>query len=259
MTNPDRPIFTSSSRIFTQEALKKATRQILGTYMPVGIKNVVEIGCGDGYFYRELLPQELKPFYKGYDNHRPSLERFRLSSPEVQVELAEADNIDLPDASVDMVIGFSAYPLFKLPGVAKEIMRVMRSRGRVFIFQDNLIGDPKGKNDRHDKTDRVEKYHKSLATRFSQGGWLYQAGDDTAEAVVLTQYQKFKDRIPGSILSEQPEDAIILAATRDIGAGEVRFGSMKTAESDFQKVKADLGNPRLLAMVVMEQVLLAVL
>ena len=245
MANPDKSVFTSSSRIYTIDALRQATRQVLGIHLPIGIQKVVELGCGDGFFYREIAPKDLKPLIRGYDNHRPSLEQFRHLSPEVQTELAEANNLDLPDGSVDVVIGFSAFPLFKSSGVSEEILRVMRPGGRVFIFQDNLIIDPNGQNDMYSKMKRVEDYHRGIESKFASNGWMYKAGVDVAEAVVLTPYTSFLERMPQKIL-DQVGDKMVIAATRDIGKGKVHFGTKETAEADFKSVRSELGNPRIL-------------
>lgn len=247
MSNPDNPIFSNKSRFYTINALRLATQSILGKFSPVGISKVVELGCGDGFFYREILPEHLKPLYKGYDNHRPSLEQFRQLNPEVQTELADANNLDLADSSVDMVVGFSAFPLFNMPQVVAEILRITRPGGRVFMFQDNAIVDPKGKNDAYDKMQRVETYHRALESKFTRSGWVYKAGVDVAEAVVKTSYKDAYMHIPQELLDKNPNEPLLVAVTRDIGISQVYQGKIDTAELEFNKAKEHLGNPTLLA------------
>jgi SAM-dependent methyltransferase len=242
MPVPEQSIFSNSSRLYTLDALRMVTREVVGKYLPIGLQMAIEIGCGDGFFYREIMPDSLRPIYKGYDNHRASLEQFRQKSPGIDVELAEANNLDLADNSVDTVFGFSTFPLFNAEGVASELFRVVRPAGRVFIFQDNLITDPNGQNDLYSKMQRVEEYHRAIERKFASKGWMYKAGVDVAEAVVLTSYSDFMQRMPQKILDEAG-DKIVIAATRDFSNGKVHFGTKETSEVDFKAIKSELGNP----------------
>src|SRR5579872_3113966 len=69
-------------RSLVVHALRSAFQRVLRTASVKDSHSILEVGCGSGFTYRELLPDKLKGQVVGIDIDRDSLEQFRQRSPE---------------------------------------------------------------------------------------------------------------------------------------------------------------------------------
>ncbi|MEN3615727.1 methyltransferase domain-containing protein [Plantactinospora sp. ZYX-F-223] len=99
---------------------------------------VLDVGCGTGYFTRRVVPAILPDGQAtGIDASATVIDYAnRTAPPGCTFLLASAENLPLPEASVDLVISsFAMHHLRpELRGTAlREMRRVLRPDGRLFI------------------------------------------------------------------------------------------------------------------------------
>jgi ubiquinone/menaquinone biosynthesis C-methylase UbiE len=106
-----------------------------------GDGNFLDFGCGIGRTYRflsETLPQVQ---YTGVDPSRESIRVAKSQQPEsAKFEVSASENLELPDASYDMV--FAACVLHHIAPterakVYSEIRRVLKPKGVFVVFEHN--------------------------------------------------------------------------------------------------------------------------
>ena len=109
-------------------------------------KIVLDLGCGSGKFLKSLAPSSKK--YYGLDVSKPQLKiakekAKRMSN--VKFFNSSAENIPLPDKSIDVVIAtwvISAVNGFKRRGkILKEISRVLKENGRAYLVENDSKGE----------------------------------------------------------------------------------------------------------------------
>lgn len=99
------------------------------------IKTILDLGCGTGRF-SEALAVRFDAEVVGLDPSTRMLEQARrkLRDSRVRYETGRAEEIPLPDNSVDLVFMSMVYHHFTdPPGAANEIRRVLRDEGIVFL------------------------------------------------------------------------------------------------------------------------------
>lgn len=141
MNSSEKQIFVSPYRMQVLNALKQSAQTVLDQNLP-SLKKAIEVGCGTGFFYRYMASEELKKCLTGYDTDDRALAFFTQESPSARIKLGSVSKLDCADSSVDVVVGFSAYPLLTQNGVIGELSRVLRPGGRIIAFQDSLIIGP---------------------------------------------------------------------------------------------------------------------
>lgn len=135
---------------------------------------ILDVGCGEGV---------LQPFLQKYaqtdasflalDPSAAMLKCLSARFPHVRTYQAAAECMPLPDASVDMVICFSAFPhVADKKAAAREFYRVLRPAGRAYVLH---IDGREKLNQLHDSHHAVEGDHLPCPTGmriiFSEAGF----------------------------------------------------------------------------------------
>ncbi|OGP75038.1 MAG: hypothetical protein A2V86_05690 [Deltaproteobacteria bacterium RBG_16_49_23] len=96
-------------------------------------EKVLEVGCGSGLVYRELIPEVLvNSSYVGVDNSTKMLEIARKRFPMGQFVYGDVYDLQFPSNSFDMTLCFEV--LGHLPEIQKPIDELFRVAGRLVIF-----------------------------------------------------------------------------------------------------------------------------
>jgi SAM-dependent methyltransferase/peptidoglycan/xylan/chitin deacetylase (PgdA/CDA1 family) len=130
-------------------AFKYGRKSIEGDFLsyldsfPKGSR-ILDLGCGTGYYLNLMRGRGLSCV--GVDIAENMLRRSKEAYPESQLARADARSLPFADASFDGVISIETLRYFKdRAGIIREISRVTRPQGRVFItaaplFSTNLYG-----------------------------------------------------------------------------------------------------------------------
>ena len=141
-----------------------AVWSLLRTQVPWAGRDVLDVGCGDGY-HLPIFAAEARTVV-GVEPHPPLVPRARrriADLPHVRVIRAGAADLPLPDACVDLVHARTAY-FFGAgcePGLA-EAQRVLRPGGAIVIIDLDATVGPYGDWMRAD----VPHYDPAAAVRF---------------------------------------------------------------------------------------------
>jgi SAM-dependent methyltransferase len=93
---------------------------------------VLEVGAGTGLWSRFLIELGATlTIVEPDDAMRSVLER---RSPQIQSLAGAAESLPVPDASVDVVVVTSAWHWFEQPAATREMARVLRDDGRLFVL-----------------------------------------------------------------------------------------------------------------------------
>jgi SAM-dependent methyltransferase len=109
--------------------------------LPPGSKDVLDLGAGTGKLTTRLVERGLQVF--AVDPIPEMLELLSSSLPDTPALLGTAEEIPLPDDSVDTVLVAQAWHWFDLERAIKEVARVLRPGGRLGLLwnaRDERLG-----------------------------------------------------------------------------------------------------------------------
>lgn len=135
--------FSVASRAYDQRTLQRVVYQppqdeILDLLRRQGSRHIVDIGCGTGILTSRIA-EELRPdAVYGIDMSPGMLARARERSQLVQWRNEPAEQLGLPNDSVDAVITTTAFHFFNQPLALAEFHRVLKPGGLLAINAINL-------------------------------------------------------------------------------------------------------------------------
>lgn len=155
-------------------------------------EQVIDLGCGTGVLLGCLL-DHLGPEgrVRAVDFSPRMIEKARAKYPDDRVEflVADAARIPVPDASVDRVVCFSAWPHFPDPqAVIRELLRVLKPGGRLHVWHADSrekINDIH-KNAHHSVHHDVLEAADLLCDRMCREGLVIEDRRDDREAYLVT-------------------------------------------------------------------------
>lgn len=103
--------------------------------LPAGARDVLDLGAGTGKLTTRLVERGLDVV--AVDPIPEMLEVLSSSLPDTPALLGTAEEIPLPDASVDAVLVAQAWHWFDPQRAVKEVMRVLRPGGRLGLVWNN--------------------------------------------------------------------------------------------------------------------------
>jgi SAM-dependent methyltransferase len=97
-----------------------------------GFGRALDLGCGEGRFCRQLQCHGIATV--GVDPTAALIEHARRCDPAGDYRLGRAEALDLPDASVDLVVSYlSLIDIADLPAAIGEVRRVLRPGGSFLV------------------------------------------------------------------------------------------------------------------------------
>lgn len=117
-------------------SLKRRAQSIIDGLEIQDGDNVIDIGCGDGYYLYLLLNLPVKLSLTGYDNDKIVLENAKknLRSKKIRLVLGTAENIQLRDESFEKIIMTEVLEHIEQDKKAlKEIYRLLKPNGMLLL------------------------------------------------------------------------------------------------------------------------------
>jgi len=100
---------------------------------------VLELGCGAGYFTRELARSGADIIAIDVSPELLEIARANCSAPNVRYEIRNAYDLSYPDAVFDSVVGSAVLHHLKIEEALREIYRVLKPGGTIWFTEPNML------------------------------------------------------------------------------------------------------------------------
>jgi 2-polyprenyl-3-methyl-5-hydroxy-6-metoxy-1,4-benzoquinol methylase len=101
--------------------------------------SVLELGCGTGYFTRELARSGAEIVAIDVSPDLLEIAIANCSPPNVRYEIQNAYNLSYPEAVFDSVVGSSVLHHLEIREAVREIHRVLKPGGRISFTEPNML------------------------------------------------------------------------------------------------------------------------
>jgi len=101
--------------------------------------NVLELGCGTGYFTRELAVTGARITAIDISPDLLEVARAKCSCRNVQFEVQNAYAMTFPNETFDSVVGSSVLHHLEIEAALKEIRRVLKPGGSLYFTEPNMM------------------------------------------------------------------------------------------------------------------------
>jgi ubiquinone/menaquinone biosynthesis C-methylase UbiE len=115
----------------------RRVKMIAGHLKP-GMK-ILELGCGTGYFTRELAPSEADIIAIDVSPELLEIAKANYSAPNVRYEIQNAYALTYSDATFDSVVGSSILHHLEIGEALREIYRVLKPGGTIYFTEPNML------------------------------------------------------------------------------------------------------------------------
>ena len=124
----------------TQAGKLRRTRRVkmLSTHLRAGMR-VLELGCGTGYFTRELARSEAEIVAVDLSPELLEIAKAHSSTPNIRYEIQNACALRCADAVFDSVVGSSVLHHLDIKKALPEIYRVLKQDGRIYFTEPNML------------------------------------------------------------------------------------------------------------------------
>src|SRR5213596_3318520 len=112
--------------------------QMLSRHLGPGM-NVLELGCGTGYFTRELARSGADVVAIDVSPDLLEVAKANCSTPNVRYEIQNAYELSCPDAVFDSVVGSSVLHHLEIEEAIREIYRVLKPSGTIYFTEPNML------------------------------------------------------------------------------------------------------------------------
>jgi len=112
--------------------------KMLSTHLHPGM-SVLELGCGTGYFTRELARSGAQLAAIDVSPELLEIAKANCSAPNVRYEIQNAYALNYPDAAFDSVVGSSILHHLEIEAAIREIYRVLKSGGTIYFTEPNML------------------------------------------------------------------------------------------------------------------------
>jgi 2-polyprenyl-3-methyl-5-hydroxy-6-metoxy-1,4-benzoquinol methylase len=111
---------------------------MLSKHLAPGMR-VLELGCGTGYFTRELARSGAEIVALDVSPELLEIARANCSAPNVRYEIQNAYDLSYSDAVFDSVVGSSVLHHLEIQDALREIYRVLKPGGTICFTEPNML------------------------------------------------------------------------------------------------------------------------
>jgi SAM-dependent methyltransferase len=112
--------------------------KMLSSHLRAGV-SVLELGCGTGYFTRELAKSGAHIIAVDVSPELLAIASADHSTPNVCYEIQNAGAMSYPDAYFDSVVGSSVLHHLEIKEALREIYRVLKIGGSIYFTEPNML------------------------------------------------------------------------------------------------------------------------
>jgi ubiquinone/menaquinone biosynthesis C-methylase UbiE len=112
--------------------------KMLSKHLGPGMR-VLELGCGTGYFTRELVRSGADVVAIDVSPELLEIARANYSGRNVRYEIQNASALSYPDAEFDSVVGSSVLHHLEIEEALREIHRVLKVDGTIYFTEPNML------------------------------------------------------------------------------------------------------------------------
>jgi ubiquinone/menaquinone biosynthesis C-methylase UbiE len=112
--------------------------QMLSGHLRPGM-TILEIGCGTGYFTRELTQRGADIIAIDVSPDLLEIAKAKSSAPNVRYEIQNASALTYSDATFDSVVGSSILHHLEIEEALREIHRVLKHGGTIYFTEPNML------------------------------------------------------------------------------------------------------------------------
>jgi 2-polyprenyl-3-methyl-5-hydroxy-6-metoxy-1,4-benzoquinol methylase len=112
--------------------------RMLSNHLRVGMQ-VLELGCGTGYFTRELARSGADIVAVDVSPELLEIAKADCSAPNVGYEIQNACAMSYRDAVFDSVVGSSVLHHLEIEAALREIYRVLKVGGTIYFTEPNML------------------------------------------------------------------------------------------------------------------------
>jgi SAM-dependent methyltransferase len=112
--------------------------KMLGSHLGPGMR-VLELGCGTGYFTRELARSGADVVAIDVSPELLEIATANCSAPNIRYEIQNAYALSYPDGVFDSVVGSSVLHHLEIEEALREIYRVLQAGGAIYFTEPNML------------------------------------------------------------------------------------------------------------------------
>ena len=112
--------------------------KMLSSHLKPGM-TVLELGCGSGYFTRELARSGADVIAIDVSPELLEIARTNCSAPNVQYQIQNAYALSYSEAVFDSVVGSSVLHHLKIEEALCDIYRVLKPAGTIYFTEPNML------------------------------------------------------------------------------------------------------------------------
>ena len=112
--------------------------KMLGSHLGPGM-SVLELGCGTGYFTRELARSGADIVAIDVSPELLEIAKANCSTPNVRHEIQNAYELSYPDRVFDSIVGSSVLHHLEIEEALREIYRVLKPGGTISFTEPNML------------------------------------------------------------------------------------------------------------------------
>jgi SAM-dependent methyltransferase len=101
--------------------------------------SVLELGCGTGYFTRELARSGAEVVAIDVSPELLEIARANFPAPNVQYQIENAYALSYEDAVFDSVVGSSVLHHLEIEEALRDIYRVLKPAGTIYFTEPNML------------------------------------------------------------------------------------------------------------------------
>lgn len=126
-------------------------------------KIVLDLGCGTGKFMQKFYKETTKYYGLDLSNEQLNIAKEKVKDSNVEFICCSAENIPLPDNSVDVIISTwvlgTILEIDRRSKVLEEMKRVLKKDGNIYLVENDIGGEFEEIRNRYPNIKKTKEYN----------------------------------------------------------------------------------------------------